>query len=58
MHHDDQTGDRMDTFRSPMHRMETYERPSARTPLRPHHTSGHSPEGEGCAGNDPAYRGL
>ncbi|WP_411106755.1 hypothetical protein [Streptomyces sp. cmx-4-9] len=58
MHHDDHATERTDSFRPAMHRMETYERPVARTPLRPLHGSHHAPDGDGCAGIDPAYRGL
>jgi hypothetical protein len=58
VNHDDQTAEQADTSRGNLPRMETYERPVARTPLRLHHTSGHSPDGEGCTGNDPIYLGL
>ncbi|MDH6112902.1 hypothetical protein P3T36_002619 [Kitasatospora sp. MAP12-15] len=58
MNHDDLAGEQKETFRGQPPRMETYERPAARTAFHFHHTSGHSPDGEGCGVNDPISRGL
>ncbi|MFD7337551.1 hypothetical protein ACFV98_16305 [Streptomyces violascens] len=59
MAHEDHLSQQSDTDRGPMARMETYERPAARTPtLRRHYPSSRSPDGEGRGGNDPIHLGL
>ncbi|MFE9562593.1 hypothetical protein ACFYM0_15970 [Streptomyces sp. NPDC006487] len=58
MHDDDQEAGQNRQSADGTHRMETFERPAARTPLRSHHRTGHTPDGVGCGSNDPLSWGL